>query len=134
MPTQIRNLLLIGINVEADFVASVQVDVPLHIVWGVGQVENFLWKVTVTSDPELSQLQSSKRQSKCQQVEDALVYSQVAGLEATSRHWTHPRATVHITANDHDARSNNFIIIKQNVGHLSNKKSAFWLKENALQS
>lgn len=62
MPTQIRHLLLIGINVEADFVASVQVNVPLHIVRGVGQVEHFLWKVTATSDPELSELQSSKRQ------------------------------------------------------------------------
>lgn len=59
MPTQIHDLLLIGIDVEADFVASVQVDVPLHVVRGVGKVEHFLWKVTATSDfcpqdPELS--------------------------------------------------------------------------------
>lgn len=59
MPTQIPDLLLIGIDVEAHFVASVQVDVPLHVVRGVGKVEHFLWKVTATSDfcpqnPELS--------------------------------------------------------------------------------
>lgn len=61
MPTQIHDLLLIGIDVEADFVASVQVDVPLHVVRGVGKVEHFLWKVTATSDfcpqdPELSRV------------------------------------------------------------------------------
>lgn len=44
MPIQIHYLLLIGINVKADFVTSVQVDVSLHIVRGIGKVEHLLWR------------------------------------------------------------------------------------------
>lgn len=38
----LKDSLLVGLHVKADFVPRVQMDVALHIIRGVGQVEHFL--------------------------------------------------------------------------------------------
>lgn len=45
-PARREHLQLVGLHVEADFVTSVQMDIPLHIIRGVGEVEHLLWTVT----------------------------------------------------------------------------------------
>lgn len=50
MLTWCKDLLLVGFHIKADFVTSVQVDISLHIIRGVGKVEHFLWKVKTVAN------------------------------------------------------------------------------------